>query len=148
TGTLSASKARTGGMMSIGESEMLHVVLKAQGAAGMVKLTISDMWGNPLATLTATSGRDAVSLTQGLTVGYYLIRFEAFTADGSPLGPIQYTLTGSRLSDPIGPRNEDSTGAPSPSSTTYYPPPSSSSSSTTTSTTTASTTTSSSSSTS
>src|SRR5262249_8762059 len=123
--------------MTIAESEMMHLVLKAQGAPGVVRLTVSDMLGNPLATLTATSGRDAVSLTQGLTAGYYLIRFEAFTTDGAPLGPIEYTLKGARLSAPIGPRNADSTAAPAgsappPSSDAYSssPPPSTSPSST------------------
>lgn len=123
TGLLDASKPRTGGLLTVDASQMLNLVLSAEGAAGTVRLTVSDMSGQAIATLTATSGRDAVSLTQGLTQGRYLIRFEALAPDGSALGQMRFKLKGSRIDDPIGPRNETSTGTPSDSNSA--PPPSS-----------------------
>lgn len=122
-GNLDATRTEVGGVLVVPRSEMMHLVLSASGAGG-VRMTVSDASGNVLATLDALAGRDPVSLTRTLTHGRYLLEFETLG------GAVAFTLRGSRLSDPIGPKPQDATTSPSGSSGSTEPPPDSTSSTT------------------
>ncbi len=138
SGTLKAGTASQFGVLTVNESGLTHFVLAADGGPAMVRLNVVDRWGRVVNTVDAVSGRDPVSLTQMLPAGQYLLHVFAFTADGSPLPEVHFTLKSTTLSEPIGPRAENSTSQPSgststtstSSSPTYSstsPPPSSSS---------------------
>ncbi len=120
TGTLKAGTSSQFGMLTIDSSEMMHLVLSATGGPALVRLNVVDRQGRVVASVDAVSGRDAVSLTRALPAGQYLLHFLAFTADGSPLPEVHFTLKGSKISDPIGPRPENGSTQPAGSTSSSY----------------------------
>src|SRR5262249_7430588 len=118
--TLDATNAQSSGSLTLEQSTLVHLIISAsapgQAQAAPVQGTIHESRGTALATATARDGLPA-SLTTFLKAGVYVVRVQAFTTDGSPLLPLQFTLQALWLSDPIGPQEEDPTQNPQPAPT-------------------------------
>jgi hypothetical protein len=138
SGSLTATSVSGFGGMRLTQSQLVHLVLDVsapnQSRTARVRLTVSDLQGNVLASAGARDGLPG-SLTAFLGAGSYLLRVGGYTTDGSALLPLTYTLWGLRLDDPIGPEQDDPTEDPASatppppggSSQTATPPPNGSS---------------------
>jgi hypothetical protein len=136
-GSMSAGDSRDVNTLVVTRNELYHFVLSPSSVAGVeaaVRATFYDANGRVVGSVMATDG-EATSVTLMLTPGTYTVSFSAATRDGRSLPAMNYALTGSRLSDPIGPQAEEPMSgpqsAPPPSgsgtptqSPSYYPPPS------------------------
>src|SRR5262249_8917417 len=124
SGTLSTSTPSQSGTMSVLHTSTFHFALTAASSPGTwVRLTILNAAGQVVALLQALSGNTA-TLNLTLAAGAYTFRFNSFRTDGQPAGPVQFSLLGERLTDPVGPQPDDPTqdpSQPSPSSTTTGP---------------------------
>jgi hypothetical protein len=119
-GTLTQASRNDFRTLQVNQSQLFHLVLAANSGAvpvaTAVKMTVYDLGGNAVASVTALNG-ESQSLTVFLAPGTYTVRFAGGTADGSPLPATSYSLRGLNLSDPIGPQTTDPTLTPAP------PPP-------------------------
>lgn len=119
-GTMSAADARDIGTLVVTRNELYHFVLSASPSSveAAVRATFYDANGRVVGSVMASAG-DAVSVTLMLKPGTYTVSFSAATRDGRPLPSMDYWLTGTRLSDPIGPQSEEPMSGPQSA-----PPPS------------------------
>jgi hypothetical protein len=123
-GTLTQSSA-DGRTLQVNEGQLFHFVLSANGsqapAGAAVTMTIYDLSGNVLTTLTAFNG-DTQSETVYLAPGTYTVLFTGSAPGGSTLSSIDYSLSGIGLTDPIGVSKTDPVLSPSPPPSSTNPP--------------------------
>ena len=139
-GTLGPTQSQAAGTLTIQQGSLMHFVVSAQAAdptkAAAVRFTVLDNTGAPVLTTVAYNGKDPVSVTGVLGAGTYTVLVTEYAPSGSALPALQYSVTASRLDEPISPQPSSNTapaGSPPPSGTStsasYSPSPSSSSSS-------------------
>ncbi|CAN5351563.1 hypothetical protein BH11PLA2_BH11PLA2_31520 [soil metagenome] len=109
TGNSVALGSDTATIMVVNQTQLFGLTLTATGATGGVRMTIEDVRSGVVFDLTANAGDTASAMTPLLMTGYYIVRFTNTVATQSP---INYTVTGSSMSDPIGPVAADPTLAP------------------------------------
>jgi hypothetical protein len=111
--TLSAGLADVA-TLQLSQSTLFHFVLTASAqnsiTGGAVQLTITDQFGNNVATVTAASG-SSQSITLLLAPGQYNFAISAV----GPASGLSYTLLGLTESDGIGPQAVDTTTSTLPS---------------------------------
>jgi predicted Zn-dependent protease len=108
TGTVNAGTP-VGTTLYIGQSQMFGFGLTASGPAGAtVQMTITDDAGQVVFTLTGTAGDTVTGVTGLLKPGHYRVRMTV--AGGT--GPVAFAITGSNITDPIGPQPGNSSGTP------------------------------------
>jgi hypothetical protein len=114
-GTLTHASSPDLRTLQVNQSQLFHLVLSADGgptaAGAVVQMTIYDQTGKIVSTLTAQNGQTQ-SVTLFLAPGTYTVAFTGIAPAGSSLPPINYTLRGLSLSDPLGPQPIDPTLAP------------------------------------
>jgi hypothetical protein len=114
-GTLTQSTSQKSlGSLQVNQDQLFHLALSAggQAAAGAtLTMTIYDQSGSVVATLSVPNGQTQ-TITLLLSPGAYTIQVAAQTSDGSPLSPMDFSLLGLSLSDPIGPQPTDPTLTP------------------------------------
>ncbi len=100
----------------VGQSQLMHLLLSASGAAGppgsAVRLTVLDRSGAIVATLTAPAGDTVSGPDLLLLPGAYTFRIAAVAPPGGPTPALSFRLLGEGISDPIGPAINDPTLAP------------------------------------
>jgi len=122
TGSLSAADAQEFYDLQVHRTVLYHFTLSAATADASIdsaiRVTIYDGRGNVIFTKVAQAGGDIVSGNLVLEPGKYKVRFSAAPRDKTRTPPLQYSLTGNMLDDPIGPQPQDSTTSPSGSGST------------------------------
>ena len=118
-GTLSQNNKGSIGLLSVGQSDLKSFTLSANGdnPAQWVKMTITNLLGQVIGTLTARRG-EKVSTTILLNAGDYIITFSTGTDDGSALQPMNYELDSVSISQPVGSTLSNPNQKPSGSGTT------------------------------
>ena len=104
--------------VSVTKNRLYEFILSANngpsGQPAIVTMQIFDLWGNLVFSLTATAGQPASTGHVYLKAGKYVVKLSS--PDAAP--PIDYSLTGRLISDPIGPRTDDGSGG-DPSTTPW-----------------------------
>jgi hypothetical protein len=127
-GTLSPQQSVSTSLLSVSQSDLKNFTLSATGSnpAQWVTMTITDLLGHVIGTLTARAG-ETVGMTILLNAGSYLISFRSGTDDGSALQPIDYELDSLSISQPVGSTlsnpNNSSTGSGNTTGNPKAPPP-------------------------
>jgi hypothetical protein len=121
TNTLTSTKMTDTATLTLSQSTLFSVVLAADDGNTWVQesvtLTITDAFGNVVATLTAASGQPPVSTVINLGAETYTLKYQA---NGSGLSlPLNYWLSGEILSDPLGAYTTGSNNNGSTPSYTY-----------------------------
>jgi hypothetical protein len=116
--TLSAQNPQAANTMVVQQTGLFHFVLGADQNNGTgVLLTIRNSSGQIVAQINAAAG-SSISTTIRLEPDTYTFTFTPYRTDGQPITQVNYTLTGTRLSNPMGTQPEDPTASPSQSSST------------------------------
>jgi hypothetical protein len=105
TATLDASRAAASASLTLNQGTLLHLGLKALANGSTtqtIQLTILDLDGNVLRTITARAG-DTATTDVYLGPGTYTFNVKTIAADGSASMPIQFQLDYLALTDAIGP---------------------------------------------
>jgi hypothetical protein len=112
-GTLPTAGTTRTDTLYIGQSQLFHFVLAADALgvppAASVTMTLRDVSGNILTTITARAGESVSAPAVWLRPGEYRVSFHS-TGHGST--PLRFALRGNRLTDPVGPVVEDPTLEP------------------------------------
>jgi hypothetical protein len=117
-GGLSATQPQTTRTMTIGQNQLDEFILAASAAvAATVEMDIFDASGNLVFTLRAIAGQPASTSHVYLKAGTYSVTFTATAPPGSSPPPVNYTLTGQLISDPIAPQRDT---IASPATTTKF----------------------------
>jgi hypothetical protein len=137
TDTLAAPSTQETRSLTVNENGVLQLQLSASeaGSTAAVQAVIRDSSGNVVGTLTSQAGQWASTATFYLRAGHYTVTFTARPNPSGQLPPLTFALTGSILSDPIGPTRIDpnsTTGTTTSSPPADSPPSGSSASSSTT----------------
>jgi hypothetical protein len=110
-----AAPQKTLGALQVNQGQLFHLALSADGgqaaAGATLTMTICDPSGNVISTLSVLSGQTQ-TITLLLAPGTYTIQVAAKAADGNPLCPLAFSLSGLGLSDPIGPQTTNPTLTP------------------------------------
>jgi hypothetical protein len=114
-GTLTAAAPQQTYALYVAETQLFQFTLSAASSGARtgaaVDLTITDQAGNVVFDLVASAGRTASGGSVLLPPGPYTARFSMTTTHGHAQ-PLSYGLSGSGLTDPIGPARNDPTLAP------------------------------------
>ena len=108
-----SATAETGSVMGstlfVGRSQVFGFALSATGPAGAaVTFSLVNAAGRTVFSLTAPAGDTVTGTTPLVSPGRYTLRM---TVTG-PAGPVQFTLSGGVITDPIGPQPANSVAAP------------------------------------
>lgn len=113
TGTLSPQSSFQRHQLRVFRPQLFQFHLQVSEATGTnvaVELDIVDMRGNVLSTTTADAG-DTRTMAVFLPTGRYRVVVRA-PSGLDPLVPVDYTLSGATIDNPLGPRLNDPTGDP------------------------------------
>ena len=124
SGTVNPGQTENGSL-AIVDAGVFHFALAPTTSGGTVTMTVYDENGMVVFTLTADSGKPAVTATRYLAAGTYTVRYSNTSAN--PLSPVGYNLYLLQLSEGVGPYSTN-TSSPPPGSGGSGSPPSSSSS--------------------
>jgi hypothetical protein len=119
TDTLSQSRALEIGFLTTNEDQLTEFSLAATSAtttAASVRMSIYDLSGNVVFSVTAFAGQPLSTGTVVLKAGTYVLGFFGATTNWSPLPTLSFTLSNRVLSDPIDPYLD--TSSPSTGTTT------------------------------
>ncbi|QDU21293.1 matrixin family metalloprotease [Urbifossiella limnaea] len=111
-GTLAGAGAASGFNVYVGQTQLFGLTLTATGAAAAVRVQIrsaADPTGPALFDLTAAAGDTVSGPALVLPPGAYVV---TFTASADATGPLGFVLSGSTLTDPVGPVAGDTTLTP------------------------------------
>jgi hypothetical protein len=115
-GTLTASAPYTLDTLTVNQSQEFHFVLSAttpgSTAQATVQMVIVNSAGKVVFVMTA-GNKEAVSRNVYLTPGKYQVWFSGALVGGGALPALVFQLSGTTLTDPIGPEATDSTSDPS-----------------------------------
>jgi Matrixin len=114
--TLDQANPQDNYTLYVARSQLFQFVLSA-GTPGVsqdvqVRMELFDRRGNLVLTLVARAGETVSGSSVLLTPGRYRLRITAEGTGGGTVPPIVYHLRGARISDPIGPAQEDPTTEP------------------------------------
>jgi hypothetical protein len=116
SGNLSASAPEQPYNFYVAESQLFQFLLASSGvgapAGSAVQMTIKDLNGNVVYTLTADAGDTVSSNALLLTPGAYTLTFSVLGPPGDPVSALSYSLMGESISDPIGAVVNDPTTQP------------------------------------
>ena len=110
SGTLNAASPSKAFNFYVGESQLMNLVLAADGAAvpgSAVRMTLTDSKGRVVYTLTTAAGDVTSGAALFLTPGAYSLRFTVLGTQ-----PVAFRLLGDGISDPVGPALSDPTLTP------------------------------------
>ena len=119
SGTVDAGQTENGSL-AIAEAGVFHFALAPTTSSGTVTMTVYDENGMVVFTLTAESGKPAVTATRYLAAGTYTVQYSNTSAD--PSSPVGYNLFILQLSEGVGPYSTN-TSSPPPGSGGSDPPP-------------------------
>lgn len=117
SGTLNELKNAEFFGLDIGETQLFHFALDVESTPTTnpltaVQLTVFDDSGIPTFRMVATPGEVRTTNSVLLPIGHYTVRINAATADGSPLGDVSYSISGTGTSKPTGPLLSNTTLSP------------------------------------
>jgi hypothetical protein len=108
SGTIGDPTTQQSQAMTVGQNQLFEFLLAADagpsGAWEQVQMDIYDSGGALIFSLSTYSGQPAGSGHVYLRAGTYTVRFSAAAKPGTPFVPVDYTLSGRTISDPIGPQ--------------------------------------------
>ncbi len=99
--------------LTLARPQLFHFNLNASGEMSeetRVEMRITTRGGREVANLTTYVGNTS-TMSDFLRQGYYLVRVRAIAPPGTP-GMVNFTLSGTTIDDPLGPRVSDSTHDP------------------------------------